>query len=60
MIALDLCKPHYQNLFIIYLKFIKKDAKDAWKEKKSGQNAIILGLKIINYTTNVKNVIKDD
>ena len=29
------------------------------KKKKSGQNAIILGLKIINYTTNVKNVIKD-
>ena len=24
------------------------------RKKKSGQNAILLGLKIINYTTNVK------
>ena len=25
LIALDLCKPHYQNLLIIYLKFITKN-----------------------------------
>ena len=37
----------------------KKNVKDEWKEEKSSQNAILLGLKIINYTTNVKNVKKD-
>ena len=33
MIVLDLCKPHYQILLIIYLKFTKKSAKDVKKEK---------------------------
>ena len=28
------------------------------RKKKSGQNAILLGLKIINYTTNVKHAKK--
>ena len=37
----------------------KKNVKDEWKEEKSSQNAILLGLKIMNYTTNVKNVKKD-
>ena len=37
----------------------KKNVKDEWKEEKSSQNVILLGLKIINYTTNVKNVKKD-
>ena len=35
MIALDLCQPHYQVLLITYLKFAKKNAKDARKEEKS-------------------------
>ena len=34
MIALDLCQPHYQNLLIIYLKFIAKSVKGVKKEKK--------------------------
>ena len=25
MIALDLCKPHYQTLLMVYLKFITKN-----------------------------------
>ena len=33
---------------ISYLKFTKNNAKDAWKEEKSVQNAILLSLKIIN------------
>ena len=39
------------NLSEIY----KKNAKDARKEKKSNQYAILLSLKIIHYSTNVKN-----
>ena len=58
LLALDLCRPHYQVLLITYLKFIKRNAKDAWKEKKSNQYAILLGLKIMNYITNAKNVKK--
>ena len=27
LIALDLCQPHYQNLLIIYLKFIAKNVE---------------------------------
>ena len=42
------------NLSEIY----KKECKGCM-EKKSGQNAILLGLKIINYTTNVKNAKKN-
>ena len=52
MIALDLCQPHYQVLLITSLKFTKKSAKDAKKEEKSNQYAILLGLKIINYVKN--------
>ena len=36
----------------------KKNAKDARKKEKSNQYAISLGLKIINYVTNAKNVKK--
>ena len=53
MIALDLCQPHYQSLFITYLKFIVNNAKDV------NQYVMLLGLKITNCITNVKNVIKD-
>ena len=52
-------KSHYQNMLIIYLKFIKRNAKYAWKKEKSGQNAILLGLHIINFTINVKNAKED-
>ena len=37
MIALDLCQPHCQVLFITYLKSTKKNAMHVWKEKKSNQ-----------------------
>ena len=59
MIALDLWQPHYQIWLITYLKFTKKNAKHAKKEEKSGQNVILLGLKITDNITNVKNVIKN-
>ena len=36
-----------------------QNATHAWKEKILNQNVILLVLKIINYTTSVKNVIKD-
>ena len=48
LIALDLCRSHYQVLLITYLKFTKKNAKDAREKEKSNQDAILLGLKIIN------------
>ena len=35
-----------------------KNAKHSWKEKILNQNVILLGLKIINYVTNVKNIKK--
>ena len=56
LITLDLCQPHYEVLLITYLKFIKKNAKHARKEKIFNQNVILLSLKMINYVTNVKNV----
>ena len=58
LIALDLCQPHYQVSLITYAKFTKENAKDARKEEKSNQYAILLGLKIINYVANAKNVKK--
>ena len=33
MTALDLCRPHYQVLLIIYLKFTAKSVEDVKKEK---------------------------
>ena len=58
MIDLDLCRPHYQVLLITYLKFTEKNAKDVQKQETSNQYeyAILLGLKIINYVRNAKNV----
>ena len=48
LIALDLFQPHYQVLLITYLKLTKKNVKDARKEEKSNQCAILLRLKILN------------
>ena len=48
LIALDLCEHRYHSLLITYLKFAKKNAKDARKEEKSNQYVILLGLKRIN------------
>ena len=36
----------------------KKNAKDVSKKEKSNQYAILLGLKIINYVANAKDVKK--
>ena len=60
MIALDLCRAHFQVLLILYLKFKAKDVEGVKKEKKLNQYAILQGLKIINYITNVTYVKKDD
>ena len=43
----DSCQVNYQTLLITCLKLIIKIAKHAWK-KKSNQNVILLGLKIID------------
>ena len=56
LIALDLCKENYQILLITYRKFTVKNVK----MKTVNENAILSSLKIIDYTTSVKNVIKDD
>ena len=48
MIALDLCRPHYQVLLIIYLKFTAKNSEI----KIADLSVILLGLKIIYYITN--------
>ena len=48
LIALDLCQINYQILLTTYLKFTKKNAKDARKEEKLNQYAILLELTIIN------------
>ena len=58
LIASDLIRPHYQSLLITYLKFTKKNVKDARKEEKSNQCAVLLELKTINKIANVKNVKK--
>ena len=55
MIPIDLCKANYQLLWITCLKFTKNNAKLAWKEKQSNQNAILLGFKIIDKITDAKN-----
>ena len=38
-------------------EFTRKNAKHAKKEEKSSQNGILLGLKITDCITNVKNVM---
>ena len=48
LIVVDLCQANYQTLSI---------AKNAWQEKKSGQNVNLLDIKIIDWMTDAKNVI---
>ena len=45
MIAIDLWEKTYHILLITYLKFTKKKAKDAWKEKKIKSECDFIGLK---------------
>ena len=45
MIALDLSQLYNQVLLITYLKFTKKNAKGAWKEKKTKSVCNFIGLK---------------
>ena len=47
MIGLDLCQPHYQNLFIISLKFIPK--RDSVEIKTANLNVNLKDLKITNF-----------
>ena len=56
LIALDLCQHHCQVLLINSLRFTKKNANHAKKEKL-WQNADSLVLRIMNYIASVKNVI---
>ena len=55
-IALDLRRANYQILLITYRKFTVKNVK----MKTVNENAILSSLKIIDYTTSIENVIKDD
>ena len=57
LIALDLCQLHCQVLLITCLRFTKKNVNHEKKEKKPCQNVFLLVLKIIDYITNVKNVM---
>ena len=58
MIAIDLCKANYETWLITYLEVTIRNPNHAWKEKKknTNQNAILLGLKIIDWITDAKNV----
>ena len=51
----DLCKVNYQTLLIAYLKLTKKNARNAWEKTKLNRNVILLGQKIIDYVTDVRN-----
>ena len=48
----------FMSTSLTSLKCTKKNAKDARKKEKSNHYSILLGLKIINYVTNAKNVKK--
>ena len=54
MIALDLCQPHYQNLLIIYLKFIAKNVEI----KIANLSVSLKGLKVTNFLIIAKSVEK--
>ena len=56
LIAIDLCKANYQTWLITYLEVTIWNANHVWKEKKTNQNAILLGLKKIDWITDAKNV----
>ena len=45
MISLDLCQPYYQVLFIIYLKFTKKECKECEERTKIKSVCDFIGLK---------------
>ena len=55
MIALDLCKPHYQNLLIIYLEFIAKNVE----RKTADLDVISKGLKITKFLIGLVSVRKN-
>ena len=54
LIVLDLCQPHYQSLFIIYLKFIAKNLD----VKTVSLSLSLKGLKIIKFLRTAKSVQK--
>ena len=54
LIVLDLCQPHYQNLFIIYLKFIAKNLD----VKTVSLSLSLKGLKITKFLRTAKSVQK--
>ena len=55
MIASDLCKPHYQNLLIIYLEFIAKNVE----RKTADLDVISKGLKITKFLIGLVSVRKN-
>ena len=54
LIVLDLCQPHCQNLFIIYLKFIAKNLD----VKTVSLSLSLKGLKITKFLRTAKSVQK--
>ena len=52
MIAIDLCKVNYQTLLITYLKLTNENVQNA------RENVNLLDLKMIDYTTDAKNIKK--
>ena len=54
MIVVDSCRVNYQVFLITYLKWTIRIAKHAWREKGSDQNVSLLGLKIIDWITEIK------
>ena len=50
LIALDLCQPHYQNLLIIYLKFIAKNVDI----KTANLSVILKDIKVTNFLIGVR------
>ena len=58
MIAIHLCKANYQAFLIICQESLIKNAKNAMKEKKLGQNVNLLDLEIIDSTKDTKNAMK--
>ena len=54
LIALDVCRPHYQVSLLIYLKFTTKNVE----RKIANLSVILLVLKMTNYIMNATNVKK--
>ena len=57
-IHVDSCQVNYQVFLITCLKLTIRIAKHAWREKRSSQNMILLGLKIIDWITDVNNAME--